>query len=57
MESSSPYGKSIVRRNSVRYEVRVVDSAHKQLDKLSGDVKERVLHSLFDLEEEPRPVN
>jgi len=46
-----------VRRNSVRYEIRVVDSARKQLDKLSADVRERILHSLFDLEKEPRPVN
>jgi len=46
-----------VRRNSVRYEVRVVDSARKQLDKLSADAKGRILPSLFDLEKEPRPVN
>jgi mRNA interferase RelE/StbE len=46
-----------VRRNSVRYEIRVVASAHKQLDKLSADVKERILRSLFNLEKEPRPAN
>jgi len=46
-----------VRRDSVRYEIRVVASAHKQLDKLSPEVREQILHRLFDLEREPRPVN
>lgn len=46
-----------MKRKSVKYEVRMVTSAHKQLDKLSGDVKEQVFRSLFNLEKEPRPVN
>ena len=46
-----------MKRKSVKYEVRIVTSAHKQLDKLSADVRERILHGLFDLEKEPRPAN
>jgi len=46
-----------MRRDSPKYEIRVVASAHKQLDKLSVGVRERILRSLFGLEKDPRPLN